>query len=58
MKTNPIDSREIQCWTCDECENDMSITMYVRTPWVGILLECSGCDREVEVHGEHFEIRV
>lgn len=36
----------------------MTLEMYPRTPFVGALLRCSGCDREVEVEGKHDEIKI
>lgn len=49
---------KIQTYTCEECENDMAVDMYARTPWKGILLRCDECDREIGLEGEHEEIIV
>lgn len=42
----------VQTWACKECENDMSVNMFIRSPKKGILLECDDCERQVTVEGE------
>lgn len=51
-----LQSGRIPVYTCSECDNDMTISSYVRSPFVGILLECSVCDREIELEGKHKEV--
>ena len=51
-----LQSGSIPCYTCSECENDMIIQSYVRSPFIGILLECSSCGREIELEGKHKEV--
>lgn len=36
----------------------MLVEMYTRSPYVGILLRCNGCDREVEVVAQQEEILI
>ena len=48
----------IQNWKCKECDNDMDVRMFSRSPYKGIILECTECDREVTVRGSHKEISV
>ena len=43
---------EIQIFECKECENDMKMEMFYRSPETGAHLICQGCDREIEVIGE------
>ena len=35
-----IEIKEVPVFTCKECDNDISVVMYTRTPYVGVLLEC------------------
>lgn len=53
-----IDRLKVQNWTCKECENDMDVVMFIRSPYEGILLECTECDREVGVDAEQEQILV
>lgn len=49
---------EVQTYSCKECDNYMIPDMYPCTPYKGVLLRCEGCDREVDLEGEHKEITV
>lgn len=51
-----LQSGRIPCYTCSECENDFDHVSYVRSPYVGILLECTVCDRKIELEGKHKEV--
>lgn len=49
---------EIQTYSCKECDNYMIPDMYPSEPFIGVLLRCEGCDREVELEGKHDEVKV
>lgn len=51
-----LQTGSIPVYTCSQCENDMTLSSYVRSPYIGILLECSVCDREIDLEGKHKEV--
>jgi len=55
---NTLYPLKVQNWVCEECENDMSVVMFIRSPYEGILLECTECDREVGIENEQETILV